>query len=276
MTLTSDRIKAPATPLATLTDIALSFGGVRALTGVNIGVDEGRITAIIGPNGAGKSSLLNVISGLYRPQAGEIIFAGQRYRHMPIEKLATLGIARTFQNLALFKGMSAIENVMMGCLPNARSTFLEHVFGLPRARREERRAREQAQTIMDALDLRGIAAARVGTLAYGLQKRVEFARALVARPRLLLLDEPMAGLTAAEKREMCRFIIDARDRTGTTIVLIEHDLGVVMELSDRIVVLDYGRKIADGPPALIRDDQAVIDAYIGAQTEALETAGTAS
>jgi branched-chain amino acid transport system ATP-binding protein len=261
--------------LLTLARIELSFGGVRALSGIDVTIEEGRLTAIIGPNGAGKSSLLNVVSGLYRPQSGEIVFAGKSYAHMPVERLAALGIARTFQNLALFKGLSAIENVMMGRLPAARATFLEHVFGLPRARGEERRAREDARAVMSALDLESVADERVSTLPYGLQKRVEFARALVARPRLLLLDEPMAGLTAAEKREMCRFILDARDRAGASIVLIEHDLGVVMELSDRIVVLDYGRKIADGPPAAIREDQAVIDAYLGAAPE-LETAGAVS
>jgi branched-chain amino acid transport system ATP-binding protein len=257
--------------LLALEGIALSFGGVRALSGVDVRVDEGSITSIIGPNGAGKSSLLNVISGLYRPQAGEIVFAGRRYRYMPVEQLAALGIARTFQNLALFRGLSALENVMMGCLPAAHATFIEHMLGLPRAQREERSARERAGTVMEMLDLTAIASARVGTLPYGLQKRVELARALVANPRLLLLDEPMAGMSADEKREMCGFVLDARDVLGTTVVLIEHDLGVVMELSDRIAVLDYGRKIADGPPEFIREDQAVIDAYLGAESADLET-----
>jgi branched-chain amino acid transport system ATP-binding protein len=263
------------TTLLTLKDIALSFGGVHALSGIDITVDDGSITSIIGPNGAGKSSLINVISGLYKPQSGEIVFAGKPYKAMPVERLAALGIARTFQNLALFRGLTALENVMMGCVSATRATFIEHIFGLPRARHDERSARERAERVMEMLDLTSVSQTRVGTLAYGLQKRVELARALVANPRLLLLDEPMAGMTADEKREMCRFVLGARNVLGTTVVLIEHDLGVVMELSDRIAVLDYGRKIADGPPALIREDQSVIDAYLGADMAELEAVTTA-
>lgn len=249
--------------LLELRGIELSFGGVRALSSVDLTVREGDIHAIIGPNGAGKSSLLNVISGLYRPLAGTIAFAGKDYTHVPVSALAHLGIARTFQNLALFAGMSVRDNIVMGRAAFARSNFAENVLGLPRSRSDERESARRADEIMDFLGLHAKGDRKVATLPYGLQKRVELGRALIAGPRLLLLDEPMAGMTAGEKLEMCRFIVEAKAEFHTTVVLIEHDIGVVMDLSDRVAVLDYGRKIADGPPDLIRADQKVIDAYIG-------------
>jgi len=255
MTLSSD--------LLVLDGVDLAFGGVRALCGVDLAVAEGHTHAIIGPNGAGKSSLLNVISGLYRPDAGAITFAGERFAAMPLGDVARLGIARTFQNLALFPKMNVLENVVMGRTARARATFVENVLGLPRSRSEERENRERASAVVAFLNLQNVAHRLVGTLPYGLQKRVELGRALIAEPRLLLLDEPMAGMTAGEKVEMCRFIVDAKRAFRTTVVLIEHDVGIVMDLADRVVVLDYGRKIADGPPDVIRNDSAVIDAYIG-------------
>ncbi|OBZ95061.1 ABC transporter [Pararhizobium polonicum] len=250
-----------------LSGVSLSFGGVVALSGIELAVRRGEIRAIIGPNGAGKSSLINVISGVYRADQGHVRISGKRYAQVPTQKLASLGIARTFQNLALFKGLSVLDNVVSGRAHTVRSTFLGQIAGFGLARREDADARARAGRILDFLHLDHVADRLAGTLPYGLQKRVELARALVAEPDILLLDEPMAGMTATEKNEMAGFVRAARDEYGTTVVLIEHDIGVVMGLSDRIAVLDYGLKIADGTPEDIRADQRVIDAYLGVASE---------
>ena len=250
-----------------LRGIDLSFGGIAALQDIDLAVRHGEIRAIIGPNGAGKSSLINVISGVYRPDRGHVAIDGTAYRHVPTQKLARLGVARTFQNLALFKGLSVLDNVAAGRAYVSRANFLSQVAGLPLARREQADARERAGRILEFLHLTPYVDRLAGTLPYGLQKRVELARALAAEPRILLLDEPMAGMTATEKNELADYVRLARDEYAITVVLIEHDVGVVMGLSDRIAVLDYGRKIADGTPAEIASDQRVIDAYLGIAPE---------
>jgi branched-chain amino acid transport system ATP-binding protein len=244
-------------------DVSLAFGGVKALSGVSFDVREHEIRAIIGPNGAGKSSLLNVINGVYRPQQGRITFMGETRPHMEPRRSAEMGIARTFQSLALFKGMSVLDNILAGRNLKMRTNILLQALRVGPALTEEIEHRRRVEDIIDFLEIPHVRKTPVGRLPYGLQKRVDLGRALAAEPRVLLLDEPMAGMNVEEKQDMSRFILDVNDEFGTTIVLIEHDMGVVMDLSDRVVVLDYGRKIADGSPDEVRASQAVIDAYLG-------------
>lgn len=246
-----------------LKNISLSFGGVKALTDISFNVRQHEIRAIIGPNGAGKSSMLNVINGVYRPQQGEIIYKGEHRKNMDCYAAAKSGIARTFQNIALFKGMSVLDNIMTGRNLKMKSNFLIQALYWGSAQREEIAHRIKAEEIIDFLEIQAIRKTPVGRLPYGLQKRVELGRALAAEPEILLLDEPMAGMNVEEKQDMCRFILDVNDQFGTTIVLIEHDMGVVMDISDRVVVLDYGRKIGDGTPDEVRSNQEVINAYLG-------------
>jgi branched-chain amino acid transport system ATP-binding protein len=249
-------------------NISLAFGGVKALAEVSFDVREHEIRAIIGPNGAGKSSMLNLVNGFYHPQRGSITYKGVTRQEMRPHEAAAQGIARTFQNIALFKGMTVLDNIMTGRNLKMRSGILAQAVWYGPARREEIEHRQVVERIIDFLKIESIRKTPVGRLPYGLQKRVELARALAAEPDLLLLDEPMAGMNVEEKEDMCRFILDVNEELGTTIVLIEHDMGVVMDLSDRVVVLDYGRKIGDGTPNEVRSDQAVIDAYLGAREEA--------
>jgi len=246
-----------------LKNISLAFGGVKALTDISFDVRQHEIRAIIGPNGAGKSSMLNVINGVYRPQQGEIVLRGARRTNMDCYSAAKAGIARTFQNIALFKGMTVLDNIMTGRNLKMQTNFLQQAFYLGAARREEIAHREKAEAIIDFLEIQAIRKTPVGRLPYGLQKRVELGRALAAEPEILLLDEPMAGMNVEEKQDMCRFILDVNDQFGTTIVLIEHDMGVVMDISDRVVVLDYGKKIGDGTPDEVRSNENVIKAYLG-------------
>jgi branched-chain amino acid transport system ATP-binding protein len=246
-----------------LDGVSLAFGGVKALSDVSFDVREHEIRAIIGPNGAGKSSLLNVINGVYRPQQGRITFGGEARAYMEPHRSAALGIARTFQSLALFKGMTVLENILAGRNLMMKSNILLQALRVGPALREETAHRKRVEEIIDFLEIQHVRKTPVGRLPYGLQKRVDLGRALAAEPRVLLLDEPMAGMNVEEKQDMSRFILDVNDEFGTTIVLIEHDMGVVMDLSDRVVVLDYGRKIADGTPGEVRSNQAVIDAYLG-------------
>jgi branched-chain amino acid transport system ATP-binding protein len=246
-----------------LQKISLSFGGVKALSEISFDVREHEIRAIIGPNGAGKSSMLNVINGVYRPQQGAITYRGQHRKDMNTYAAAKSGIARTFQNIALFKGMSVLDNIMTGRNLKMNCNFLLQALYWGPAQREEIEHRKKVEQVIDFLEIQHIRKTPVGRLPYGLQKRVELGRALAAEPEILLLDEPMAGMNVEEKQDMCRFILDVNDQFGTTIVLIEHDMGVVMDISDRVVVLDYGKKIGDGTPDEVRSNQDVINAYLG-------------
>ncbi len=250
-------------PLLQIENVDLAFGGVTALSGVSFEILEHEILAIIGPNGAGKSSMLNVINGFYHPQSGSITYKGVTRRKMRPHQAASQGIARTFQNIALFKGMTTLDNIMTGRLLKMHRGLLWQALHWGPARAEELEHREFVEHVIDFLEIQSIRKTPVGRLPYGLQKRVELGRALAAEPELLLLDEPMAGMNVEEKEDMCRFVLDLNEEFGTTIALIEHDMGVVMDISDRVVVLDYGRKIADGSPDDVRGNQAVIDAYLG-------------
>ena len=244
-------------------NISLRFGGVKALTDISFNVREHEVRAIIGPNGAGKSSMLNCINGVYQPQEGSITFKGQTFKHMNSRQVAEMGVARTFQNLALFKGMSVLDNIMTGRNLQFKSSILMQALHWGPAAAEEIAQREFVERIIDFLEIQAYRKTPVGQLPYGLQKRVDLGRALAMDPKVLLLDEPMAGMNLEEKQDMCRFVLDVNDEFGTTIVLIEHDMGVVMDISDRVVVLDYGKKIGDGTPHEVRNSPEVIKAYLG-------------
>jgi branched-chain amino acid transport system ATP-binding protein len=249
--------------LLSVDHISLAFGGVKALTDICFGIREKEVFAIIGPNGAGKTSMLNVINGFYHPQEGEITYKGVHRKQMKSHDAAIQGIARTFQNVALFKGMSTLDNIMTGRIIRMKRNMFWQALYLGPARKEEMENREYVEDIIDFLEIQAIRHTPVGRLPYGLQKRVELGRALAMEPDLLLLDEPMAGMNIEEKQDMCRFILDVNDQYGTTIALIEHDMSVVMDISDRVVVLDYGKKLAEGTPDEVRANQDVIDAYLG-------------
>ncbi len=253
-------------------NVSLAFGGVQALSQVSFDVREHEVRAIIGPNGAGKSSMLNIINGVYHPQGGTITFRGEKREQMDPHRVASQGVARTFQSLALFKGMSVLDNLMTGRNLKMKTNLFQQAFYWGAAEKEELAHRERVEHIIDFLEIQSIRKTPVGRLPYGLQKRVDLGRALAMEPTLLLLDEPMAGMNVEEKQDMCRFVLDVNDEFGTTIVLIEHDMGVVMDISDRVVVLDYGKKIGDGTPDEVRDNQAVIDAYLGVEHAGIEHA----
>ena len=250
-------------PILEVKNISLSFGGVKAITNISFDVLEHEIRALIGPNGAGKSSLLNCINGIYKPQEGKILFKGEVLDKITPNIIAQKGISRTFQNLALFKRMSVLDNILVGRKLHSKANFFEVALQLPRARREEKQNREKCEEIIKFLEIENIKHTPVGKLPYGLQKKVELGRALATEANVLLLDEPMAGMNVEEKRDMCRFILKVNDQLGTTIVLIEHDMGVVMDISDRVVVLDYGKIIGDDVPDKVRANKKVIDAYLG-------------
>ena len=250
-------------PILEVKNISLSFGGVKAITNISFNVLKHEIRAIIGPNGAGKSSMLNCINGIYKPQEGKVILNGEEIKTITPNIMSQKGISRTFQNLALFKRMSVLDNILVGRKLHTKSNFFEVAFQFPRALKEEKFNREKCEEIIKFLEIENIKNTEVGKLPYGLQKKVELGRALATEAPILLLDEPMAGMNVEEKRDMCRFILKVNDELGTTIVLIEHDMGVVMDISDRVVVLDYGKIIGDDIPDVVRADQKVIDAYLG-------------
>jgi branched-chain amino acid transport system ATP-binding protein len=243
--------------------VSLSFGGIQALTGVSFDAQDGEILAIIGPNGAGKTSMLNCINNFYHPDRGEILFAGHDLTHLPPHRIAQLGIARTFQNIALYTGLSTLDNLMAARHIHMRAGFLQSLLYWGPAHREDIAHRQAVEEIIDFLEIQHVRKAIVGALPYGLRKRVDLGRALAMEPRLLLLDEPMTGMNQEEKEDMARFILDIHERHDKTILLIEHDMGLVMDIADRIVVLDFGQQIAEGGPEEIRHNETVIRAYLG-------------
>jgi branched-chain amino acid transport system ATP-binding protein len=259
----ADATPAPAAPLLEVEGLTVRFGGVSAVADVSISVGEGEIFSLIGPNGAGKTSLVNCVTGFYKPSAGRIRFAGADITRQPTHRIAQAGIGRTYQNIELFQGMSVIDNLLVGRHRHMRSNFLTGGLWLGPARREELRERRIVEELVDFLEIAHVRSVPVGKLPYGLQKRVDLGRALAVEPKLLILDEPMAGMNIEEKEDIARFVLEAQAERGLTILLIEHDMGVVMDVSDRIAVLDFGELIAEGTPEHIRTNPAVIEAYVG-------------
>ncbi len=253
-----------AAPLLEVDGLTLAFGGVRALAGVGFAVQRGSITAVIGPNGAGKTSLFNTISGFYRPSAGTVRFKGQDITQLPAPQRARLGLGRSFQNIALFRGLTVLDNIKLGRHAHLKTNVLDALFYLGRARREEAELRADIEArIIDFLEIDHIRHASVASLPYGLQKRVEMARALAMQPQILMLDEPVAGMNREETEDMARFILDVRAEWGVTVLMVEHDMGIVMDLSDHVVVLNFGEVIAQGAPEVVQRDPEVVRAYLG-------------